>query len=87
LSIILECRSREEIEGTIRAGVLEQGTVDLMNATGVGTRIMKEGHVHHGIELQFTGKRHRIDMNDLTGGKKITVYAQHEVIKDLVAVG
>jgi p-hydroxybenzoate 3-monooxygenase len=46
---------------------------------------MKEGHVHHGIELQFNGRRHRIDMHELTGGKKITVYAQHEVIKDLVA--
>jgi p-hydroxybenzoate 3-monooxygenase len=84
-SIILESRSREEIEGTIRAGVLEQGTVDLLNATGVGARMMKEGHIHHGIELQFNGRRHRIDMHDLTGGKKITVYAQHEVIKDLVA--
>ncbi|MEH7130282.1 4-hydroxybenzoate 3-monooxygenase [Neobacillus drentensis] len=84
-SIILESRSREEIEGTIRAGVLEQGTVDLLNATGVGTRMMREGHVHHGIELQFNGKRHRINMHELTGGKEITVYAQHEVIKDLVA--
>ncbi|WP_413300283.1 4-hydroxybenzoate 3-monooxygenase [Bacillus sp. 1P10SD] len=84
-SIIFESRSREEIEGTIRAGVLEQGTVDLLNATGVGERMMKEGHVHHGIELQFNGKRHRINMGELTGGKNITVYAQHEVIKDLVA--
>lgn len=84
-SIILESRSREEIEGTIRAGVLEQGTVDLLNATGVGERMMKEGHIHHGIELQFNGKRQRINMHELTGGKNITVYAQHEVIKDLVA--
>jgi len=84
-SIILESRSREAIEGTIRAGVLEQGTVDLLNATGVGERMMREGHVHHGIELQFNGKRQRINLNELTGGKKIIVYAQHEVIKDLVA--
>jgi p-hydroxybenzoate 3-monooxygenase len=83
-SIILESRSREEIEGTIRAGVLEQGTVDLMKATGVGDRLVREGHVHHGIELQFNGERHRINMHELTGGKNITIYAQHEVIKDLV---
>ena len=84
-SIIIESRSRQEIEGTIRAGVLEQGTVDLLNATGVGERMMKEGHVHEGIELQFNGDRHRIDFAELTGGKQIMVYPQHEVIKDLVA--
>ncbi|THE10428.1 4-hydroxybenzoate 3-monooxygenase [Bacillus timonensis] len=84
-SIILESRSREDIEGTIRAGVLEQGTIDLLNATGVGERMMREGHVHEGIELQFRNKRHRIDFKELTGGKEIMVYAQHEVIKDLVA--
>jgi p-hydroxybenzoate 3-monooxygenase len=84
-SIILESRSREDIEGTIRAGVLEHGTVDLLNTTGLGERMMKEGQVHHGIELQFKGKRHRINMHELTGGKNIMVYAQHEVIKDLVA--
>lgn len=84
-SIIIESRSRQEIEGTIRAGVLEQGTVDLLNAAGVGERMMKEGHVHEGIELQFNGDRHRIDFAELTGGKQIMVYPQHEVIKDLVA--
>lgn len=84
-SIILECRTREEVEGTIRAGVLEQGTVDLLNAMGVGERLMQEGHFHHGIELRFDGKSHRINMNELTGGKNVTVYAQHEVIKDLIA--
>ncbi|MEQ2525934.1 4-hydroxybenzoate 3-monooxygenase [Robertmurraya yapensis] len=84
-SIVLENRSRKEIEGTIRAGVLEQGTVELLKGTGVGERLVKEGSVHHGIELQFNGRRHRINMNELTGGKSITVYAQHEVIKDLVA--
>jgi p-hydroxybenzoate 3-monooxygenase len=83
-SVILENRSKEEIEGTIRAGVLEQGTVDLLNSTGIGSRMMKEGHIHHGIELQFKGRRHRIDMNELTDGKKIMVYPQHEVIKDLL---
>lgn len=84
-SIIIENRTREEIEGTIRAGVLEQGTVDLMNAAGVGERMMKEAHFHRGIELQFNGQRHRINMQELTGGKLVTVYPQHEVIKDLVA--
>lgn len=83
-SVVLECRSRDEIEGTIRAGVLEQGTVDLMNATGVGSRMMREGHFHGGIELRFNGRGHRIDIHELTGGKNVTVYAQHEVIKDLV---
>lgn len=83
-SVILERRTREEIESTVRAGVLEQGTVDILNATGVGTRMMDEGKVHEGIELQFNGKRHRIDINDLTDGKKIMLYAQHEVIKDLL---
>jgi p-hydroxybenzoate 3-monooxygenase len=84
-SIVLESRTREEIEGTIRAGVLEQGTVDLMNETGVGERMMREGHFHQGIELRFNRKGHRINIHELTGGKNVTVYAQHEVIKDLVA--
>ncbi|BCJ88227.1 4-hydroxybenzoate 3-monooxygenase [Effusibacillus dendaii] len=84
-SVIIESRSREEIEGTIRAGVLEQGTVDLMNATGIGERMMREGHFHRGIELRFNRKGHRINMHELTGGKNVTVYAQHEVIKDLIA--
>lgn len=84
-SVILESRSREEIEGTIRAGVLEQGTVDLLNATGVGERMMREGHTHHGIELQYNGIRHRVNMHELTEGKSVRVYPQHEVIKDLVA--
>lgn len=83
-SVILENRSRHDIESTIRAGVLEHGTVELLKEVGAGTRMEKEGFVHHGIELSFGGKRHRIDLTDLTG-KSITVYAQHEVIKDLVA--
>jgi p-hydroxybenzoate 3-monooxygenase len=83
-SVVLESRSRKDIEATIRAGVLEQGTVDLMNELGVGDRMRREGAVHRGIELAFGGRRHRIDLSGLTGGKAITVYAQHEVIKDLV---
>jgi p-hydroxybenzoate 3-monooxygenase len=84
-SVVLEVRGRAEIEGTIRAGVLEQGTVDLLNEAGVGDRMQREGFVHHGIELRFGGRGHRIDLSGLTGGRTITVYAQHEVIKDLVA--
>ncbi|MRW89790.1 4-hydroxybenzoate 3-monooxygenase [Duganella sp. FT80W] len=83
-SIVLESRSREEIEATIRAGVLEQGTMDILTEAGVGDRMRAEGALHHGIELAFGGRRHRIDLTELTG-KAITVYPQHEVIKDLVA--
>ncbi|TDN61219.1 4-hydroxybenzoate 3-monooxygenase [Paraburkholderia sp. BL10I2N1] len=83
-SVVLESRSREQIESTIRAGVLEQGTMDLLTESGVGARMQTEGALHHGFELAFEGKRRRIDLSGLTG-HAITVYAQHEVIKDLVA--
>jgi p-hydroxybenzoate 3-monooxygenase len=83
-SVVLEARSRAEIESTIRAGVLEQGTMDVLNNAGVGERMRREGALHHGFELAFGGRRHRIDLTELTGSA-ITVYAQHEVIKDLVA--
>jgi len=83
-SVVLESRARAGIESTIRAGVLEQGTVDLLCQTGVGERLKREGFEHHGIELRFAGRGHRIDFPALAGGKAITVYAQHEVIKDLV---
>ena len=84
-SVVIESRSREAIEATVRAGVLEQGTVDLMNEIGAGERMRREGAVHHGIELRFDGRGHRIALSELTGGRAITLYAQHEVIKDLVA--
>ncbi len=84
-SVVLESRSRREIEATIRAGVLEQGTVDLLNETGVGERMKREGFVHHGIYLRFGGRTHRICFSDLADGRCITVYPQHEVIKDLVS--
>ena len=83
-SVILEARSREYIEGRVRAGVLEQTTVDLLVQAGVGDRLKRQGLLHHGIYLSFGGRRHHIDMTELTGGRSITVYAQHEVIKDLV---
>jgi p-hydroxybenzoate 3-monooxygenase len=84
-SVVLEARSREYCEQRIRAGVLEQGTADLLSAAGVGERMQREGLVHHGIELQFAGERHRIPLSDLTGGRSIVVYGQTEVVKDLIA--
>ena len=84
-SLVLESRSREEIESTIRAGVLEQGTVDLMTDMGLDERMQQEGAVHHGIELRFDGEAHRINLYELTNGRAITIYPQHEVIKDFVA--
>jgi len=83
-SVVLESRTRAQIESTIRAGVLEQGTMDLLCEAGVGARMKAEGALHHGFELAYEGKRRRIDLTGLTG-HSITVYAQHEVIKDLVA--
>jgi p-hydroxybenzoate 3-monooxygenase len=83
-SVVLERRSREALESEIRAGVLEQGTTDLLIETGLGDRMQEEGAVHHGINLQFDGRRRRIDLSDLTGGRAITLYGQHEVVKDLV---
>jgi len=82
-SIVLENRSRQYVEERVRAGVLEQGTVDLLTAMGLGERMREEGLVHYGIELRFGGKGHRIDFRDLTDGKGITIYAQQEVLKDL----
>jgi p-hydroxybenzoate 3-monooxygenase len=82
-SVVIEARSREHVQERVRAGVLEQGTVDLMTETGVGDRLKRQGLVHHGIELRFGGRRHRIDLSALTGGRAITIYGQNEVIKDL----
>ena len=84
-SVVLELRTRDYVEHRVRAGVLEQGTVDLLTQAGVGARVHAEGLVHGGIELQFAGERHRIDMSELTGGRAITVYGQTEVVKDLIA--
>src|SRR5579871_5228052 len=84
-SVVLEMHSREYIEERVRAGVLEQGTVDLLNELGLGERMMRQGLMHYGVELRFGGRGHRIDFADLTGGRGVMIYAQHEVIKDLVA--
>jgi p-hydroxybenzoate 3-monooxygenase len=84
-SVILEVRERKYVEERVRAGVLEQGTVDLLTEMGVGDRLKKEGLVHHGVHLRFGRRTHRIDFTDLTGGKGVTIYSQHEVVKDLIA--
>ena len=83
-SVVLENRSRDHVEHRIRAGVLEQGTVDLLTEAGVADRLHREGLVHHGIELQFDGERHRVPLSDLTGGSTIVIYGQTDVVKDLI---
>src|SRR5947207_11658738 len=84
-SIVLERHDRAYVERRVRAGVLEQGTVDLLNAAGIGERMRREGLIHRGLYLQFERQRHRIAMSELTGGRAITVYGQQEVVKDLIA--
>ena len=84
-SVVVDVQTRESIEQTIRAGILEQNTVDLMRETGVGDRMAREGAVHHGINLAFEGGTHRIDLTGLSGGRSVMVYPQHEVLKDLIA--
>jgi p-hydroxybenzoate 3-monooxygenase len=83
-SVIIEDRSAEHVIERVRAGVLEQGTVDLLRQTGLGARLDEEGMRHDGIYIAFNGARHRIDMAALTGGRAITVYGQNEVVKDLI---
>jgi len=84
-SVIVELRSRAYCEARQRAGVLEQGSADLLRAAGLGTRLDAEGLEHGGIYLQFDGERHHLDFRDLAGGRSVTVYAQTEVVKDLIA--
>lgn len=83
-SIVLERRTRKEIESTIRAGILEQGTVEVLTETGASTRVLSEGHRHDGIEIRFAGEGHRIDFHGLIG-RSVWLYPQHEVLKDLIA--
>ncbi|MEU0273079.1 4-hydroxybenzoate 3-monooxygenase [Streptomyces sp. NPDC006307] len=85
-SVVLESRDRAYVERRQRAGILEQGTVDVLRAVGAGARLDREGLVHDGIELRFDGRAHRLDFPALTGGRRVTVYAQTEVVKDLVAL-
>jgi p-hydroxybenzoate 3-monooxygenase len=84
-SVVLEDRDRTYVEARVRAGVLEQGTVDLLDRAGVGGRLQREGIVHGGIHLQFAGERHHVPLADLAGGRHIVVYGQTEIVKDLIA--
>jgi p-hydroxybenzoate 3-monooxygenase len=84
-NVVLEARDRDHVEHRVRAGVLEQGTVDVLRAAGVADRLERQGMVHEGLELRFGGHGHRIDLKALTGGATITVYGQQEVVKDLIA--
>jgi p-hydroxybenzoate 3-monooxygenase len=84
-SVVVEIRSRAYCEARQRAGVLEDGTVRLLRESGLADRLDREGLEHGGIHLQFAGERHHLDFRDLTGGRTVTVYAQTEVVKDLIA--
>jgi p-hydroxybenzoate 3-monooxygenase len=84
-NVILEARSREYCEARIRAGVLEQGTRELLIEAGVGARMEREGLVHGGIYLPFDGESHHVPMDELTGGRSVTIYGQTEVVKDLIS--
>src|SRR5690554_3730146 len=84
-SVVIDERTRDEIEHTIRAGILEQGTVEVLDSSGASTRARVDGHRHDGIELRFEGEGHRIDFQGLIG-RSVWLYPQHEVLKDLIAV-
>jgi p-hydroxybenzoate 3-monooxygenase len=84
--VVLEARDRDYVEQRQRAGVLEQSTVDVLRAAGAAERLDREGIVHDGIELSWNRRRHRIDFPELTGGSRVWIYAQTEVVKDLIAL-
>jgi p-hydroxybenzoate 3-monooxygenase len=83
-SVVLESRDRAYVERRQRAGMLEQGTVEVLRRSGVGERLDREGLTHHGLELRFGGVAHRIALTDLTAGHTVTIYAQTEIVKDLI---
>jgi p-hydroxybenzoate 3-monooxygenase len=83
-SVVVENRSRAYCEARQRAGLLEAGTVELLRTVGLGARMDSEGLEHGGIYLQFEGERHHLDFRDLTGGRSVTIYAQTEIVKDLI---
>jgi len=85
-SVVLEARDREYAEQRQRAGILEQTTVDALRMAGAGERMDREGIVHHGIELRFDGRSHRVDFPSLADGRGVMVYAQTEMVKDLIAL-
>src|SRR5215470_9078973 len=83
-SVVVEARSRFYCEARQRAGVVEDGTVRLLRQAGLAARLDRQGLEHGGIYLQFAGERHHIDFRDLTGGRTVMVYAQTEIVKDLI---
>jgi p-hydroxybenzoate 3-monooxygenase len=83
-SVVLERQTRAHIEARIRAGVLEQGTVDLLTKVGLADRLLSRRLIHHGLELLFDGVGHRLPLTELAG-RELTIYGQHELVKDLVA--
>ncbi|HVQ61763.1 MAG TPA: FAD-dependent monooxygenase, partial [Burkholderiales bacterium] len=83
-AVVIERRSREYVIGRVRAGVLEEGTVGMLDRAGVGARLRREGLIHEGFDILFGGARHRVDLSALTGGKKVVVYGQTEITKDLI---
>jgi p-hydroxybenzoate 3-monooxygenase len=84
-SVVLEARTREYIEGRVRAGVLEHQSVDILREAGAGERLLRDGLPHDGLYLHFNGRNHHIDFTDLTG-KRVMVYGQQEVVRDLIAL-
>ena len=84
-SLVVENRTREYCEARQRAGLLEAGTVELLRSVGLGRRLDAEGLEHDGIHLQFLGERHNLNFRELTGGRWVTVYAQTEIVKDVIA--
>ncbi|MFJ9033818.1 4-hydroxybenzoate 3-monooxygenase [Streptomyces sp. NPDC102274] len=84
--VVLESRDRAYVEHRQRAGILEQSTVDVLRASGAGERLDREGLPHDGVELRWAGRGHRIDFPALTGGRRVWVYAQTEIVKDLIAL-
>jgi p-hydroxybenzoate 3-monooxygenase len=85
-SVVLEARSRQHVEGRIRAGILEPSTVQLLREAGAHARLDREGLRHHGIEIAVEGERHRIPLSELTGGRCVTAYGQTKVVQDLIAL-
>jgi p-hydroxybenzoate 3-monooxygenase len=85
-SVVVEARSRDYVEQRVRAGVLEQGTVDLLVESGAGERLKREGIVRDSIELRFGGRRYPLNLRELSGGRAYTIYAQQEIVKDLIGV-
>jgi p-hydroxybenzoate 3-monooxygenase len=84
-SLVLEAQDRRHVEGRVRAGVLEPGTIETLEMLGLDSRLKREGMIDDGIDIRFRGKVIHLDLPDLTGGKRVMIYGQQEVVKDLIA--